>query len=128
MLILAQFCKWASCYQTTWAMCSIFLNFYRSNNIQGQIVCTDKGLFINDITQYWALLDPPPSPPMSSNVIFWLTPLPSPLGDVIYEQDTLSKYVHLGSLNNIFVRHNSHLKGGWDGVNQTLNLIIFINL
>ena len=33
MLILAQFCKWASRYQTTWAICEVNFNFYRSNNM-----------------------------------------------------------------------------------------------
>ena len=33
MLILAQFCKWASCYQTTWAICAVNFYFYRSNKM-----------------------------------------------------------------------------------------------
>ena len=48
MLILAQFCKWASCYnQTTFAICAVNFYFYRSNNMslgpyKGEIVCKDK--------------------------------------------------------------------------------------
>ena len=47
MLILAQFCKWASCYQTAWAICVVFFLFlYEQQHvimaIQGKIVCTDK--------------------------------------------------------------------------------------
>ena len=77
----------------------------------------NKGLFINDVTQNWPLLDPPP-PPMSSNVIFWLTPL-TPPWVMSFMNKIINQNIYIKEVLKHFDRHNPHLKGGGGGANPT---------